>query len=246
MREFIKSHPFPVEAFFESSIVLAFAVSPEKIKELIPVCLEPDLFEEQWGFLVIAMVQTKGLRPRGFPKFFGRDFFLTGYRAFVRYKNNAGRSMRGLYILKSETDKFLMKHLGNIFTNYKYELNPIKTTSVDQRVEIISKQTDFKVTIEKGDGDIDLPENSPFPDWKRARKFAGPMPYTFSYNAAKKRVLIIEGVRQNWKPKPIKVLDYQIPFLETLNLPNPTLANAFIIEKVPYYWKRGRKEKWAG
>jgi hypothetical protein len=30
----------------------------------------------------------------------GNNFFLIGYRIFVRYTNNAGKSLLGLYILK--------------------------------------------------------------------------------------------------------------------------------------------------
>ena len=112
MTSFLKSHPFAVEAHFESSLVLAFAIPKKQIENLLPECLTLDLFEEKWAFIAIAMVQTKALRPKGFPAFFGNDFFLIGYRVFVRYENTAGRSMRGLYILKSETDKKKMELFG--------------------------------------------------------------------------------------------------------------------------------------
>jgi hypothetical protein len=77
-----------------------------------------------------------------------------------------------------------------------------------------------------------------------ARKFAGPLPFTFTYNEETNEVLIIEGVRQNWDPKPVKVLDYNFEFLNYLKLENPILANAFIIKNIPYYWKKGKVELW--
>jgi hypothetical protein len=51
-------------------------------------------------------------------------------------------------------------------------------------------------------------------------------------------------VRQNWTPNPIKVIDYNFEFLSILKLQNPVLANAFIIENIPYYWKKGKIEQW--
>ena len=105
MLSFLKDHPFAVEAFFKSSLVLTFAVPKDQLKDLIPECLELDTFNDEWAFVAVAMVQTESLRPKGFPKFMGNDFFLTGYRVFVRYTNKAGRKLRGLYILRSETDK---------------------------------------------------------------------------------------------------------------------------------------------
>ena len=114
MLPFLKNHPFAVEAFFESSLVLTFAIPKEQLQPLIPECLTLDTFDDKWAFIAVAMVQTKGLRPKGFPALFGNDFFLIGYRVFVRYQNNAGKNLRGLYILKSETDKKKMEFFGNI------------------------------------------------------------------------------------------------------------------------------------
>jgi len=56
--------------------------------------------------------------------------------------------------------------------------------------------------------------------------------------------LIIEGVRQNWMPAPVRVLEYDFDFLKSLKLENPILANAFIIKNIPYYWKKGKIEQW--
>ena len=41
-------------------------------------------YEDRWGIVVIAVVQTRDLRPRGLPALVGRDYALTGYRTFVR------------------------------------------------------------------------------------------------------------------------------------------------------------------
>lgn len=244
MFPFLKNHPFAVEAFFESSLVLTFAVAKEQLQSMIPDCLELDTFNDKWAFVAVAMVKTKELRPTGFPKFMGNDFFLIGYRIFVRYTNNAGKKLRGLYILKSETDKKKMELLGNIFTHYNYTTTDIVQSHKLNFNEIKSVKSDFNVTIESGDANITLPENSPFSDWQTARRFAGPLPFTFTYNPVTKEVLIIEGVRQNWIPKPVKVIDYHFSFLQSLPVENPVLANAFIIHNIPYYWKKGRIEKW--
>ena len=75
MHSFLKNHPFGVEAFFKSSLVLTFAIPKEQIQHLIPECLQLDTFNDKWAFIAVAMVQTRDLRPKGFPKIFGSDFF---------------------------------------------------------------------------------------------------------------------------------------------------------------------------
>ena len=242
--KFLKNHPFAVEAFFDHSLVLTFAAPKEQLQEFIPECLVLDTFQDKWAFVAVAMVQTSGLRPKGLPKIFGNNFFLTGYRIFVRYVNNAGKRLRGLYIIKSETDKKKMEFFGNIFTHYNYT-----TTDIQQIIEgnlktIKSEKSKFQISIEQTDQEVQLPEDSPFSEWKEARRFAGPLPFTFTYNETEKTVLIIEGVRQNWKPQPVKVNNFSFDFLNRLNLKNVVLAYAFEIKNIPYHWKKGKKEQW--
>lgn len=245
MLSFLKNHPFAVEAFFESSMVFTFAIPKEQVQRLIPECLEPDTFQDRWGFIAVAMVQTKNLRPKGFPKIMGNDFFLIGYRVFVRFTNGLGKHLRGLYILKSDTDKKKMEFFGNIFTHYNYTTTDIHQSSAGDIKEIYSSQSGFRVHIKDGESEtISLPEGSPFTDWQEARRFAGPLPFTFTYNPADKKVLIIEGVRENWKPSPVHVLDYRFSFIDSLELNSVQLANAFIIRNIPYWWKKGKSEQW--
>lgn len=244
MRSLLKNHPFAVEAFFESSTVLTFAVPKEQLQDLIPECLELDTFQDKWAFVAVAMVQTKELRPKGFPKFMGNDFFLIGYRVFVRYTSNTGKNLRGLYILKSETDKKKMEYLGNMFTHYNYTTTDISKTETEGIKVLSSVISNFKLTLDQAAQEVSLPENSPFANWKEARRYAGPLPFTFTYNKETKEVLIIEGVRQNWIPSPVKVIDYNFEFLDILKLQNPVLANAFIIRDIPYQWKKGKIDLW--
>lgn len=245
MLSFLKNHPFAVEAFFESSLVFTYAVPKEQIQPLIPECLELDTFHDKYAFIAVAMVQTKALRPKGFPKMFGNSFFLIGYRVFVRYTNQAGKRLRGLYILKSETDKKKMEFLGNLFTHYNYTTTDIHQQSRQGITEIYSDRSGFTVSIEQAENEnIALPAGSPFVDWKEARRFAGPLPFTFTYNSTVKEVLIIEGVRAHWKPMPVKVIDCNFSFIHDLKLNGVILANAFVIRNIPYYWKKGKIEQW--
>ena len=238
-----RANPFAVDAWFDYSCTLTFAVPRDEIAAHLPSCLEPDTFENKWGFVAVAVVQTRRLRPAGFPEFLGHDFVLVGYRYFVRYRPASGRSLRGLYILRSETDKKRMELLGNVFTRYRYVRTGVRVTEEKDRLRIESKDTGLAIevdpTINAG-----LPEGSPFSRWEDARKFSGPLPFTFTCEAEKKRVLIVEGVRSDWKPQPVRVLRHDIPFLSELGHGNAILANAFVVKNIPYHWKKGSAEPW--
>jgi hypothetical protein len=252
----LKNHPFAVAAHFQSSIVFTFAIKKEELQGMLPPCLTLDTYLDTWAFLAIAIVDTSHLRPLHFPKFFGHDFILIGYRIFVRYTTKEGKRLRGLYILKSETNKKIMALMGNVFTHYQYNTTDIhikhnveKTQPtlsdevfIKEKISIKSQASKFGTTILLKN-DVPLPVGSPFISWAEARRFAGPLPFTFTYLEKTNEVLIIEGVRESWKPIPVEVLSYDFAFLNSLPI-NPILANAFIIRNVPYQWKKGKIEKW--
>jgi hypothetical protein len=245
MFDSLKHHHFPVDAFFDYSLVLTFAVPKAELVPLIPTSVDLDTYNDTLGFVAVAAVQTRALRPKGFPPFLGNDFFLIGYRIFVRFTTQQGKSLRGLYILRSETDKKRMAFLGSLFTHYNYAAVDITAQQTPLATSITSS-AGLKIHIESPDAEIALPEHSPFPTWKDARRYAGPLPFTFTNLPDKKSVLIVEGVRDDWTPKPVLVKDCRIPFLDSLNLHQPVLANAFMIQNIPYSWKKGRLESWKG
>ncbi len=241
----LKNHPFAVEAFFESSLVLTYAAPKEDLQSFLPPSLELDTFNNQWGFIAVAIVKTKGLRPKGAPAFLGNDFILTGYRLFVRYHTSKGKRLRGLYILKSETDSRKMEVFGNIFTHYNYTTTDISLLTAGNTITVRSQNSDLNIAVEKpSDEAVNLPPASPFADWKDARRFAGPLPFTFTFNEAKKEMLIIEGVREDWQPQPLTVINHKVGFVENLRLKSAVLANAFLVRNIPYYWKKGRIDPW--
>jgi hypothetical protein len=175
----------------------------------------------------------------------GNDFYLIGYRIFVQYTDSRGKRLRGLYILKSETDSKKMEIMGNIFTHYNYTTTDIQVQTLeDGSRKISSRQSKFTIVINAGQDEVALPPNSPFQDWKEARRFAGPLPFTFTVDEAKKETLIIEGVREKWVPKAIEVSDVKVGFIENLTDVKGVLANAFEISNIPYYWKKGRIDPW--
>ncbi|MEM7700089.1 MAG: hypothetical protein AAF236_16970 [Verrucomicrobiota bacterium] len=136
-----------------------------------------------------------------------------------------------------------MKRLGSLFTQYSYEFTEIDWKDTPSR-DSVESGSGLTVTAERCDKDADLPEGSPFSNWKEARKFAGPMPFSFSYDQAAKKVISIEGVRTGWKPQPMRVLSATVPFFEELGLSDLRVANAFLLEDIPYWWRKGEIESW--
>ena len=245
LREKLKRHPFPVSAWFEHSLVLTYAFSPEILEPLVPPGLVLDTFGG-FGFLAIALVQTRQLRPSFLPAAFGRGFFLSGYRICTRLAGG-GRSLRGLRILRSDTDHRWMMCAGNLLTHYNYRLCRATVEDLDDQmrwtVETPGAEADLEVTAHLDGAPATLPAGSPFTTLAEARRFAGPLPYTFDHEEGTHSIIGIQALRQKWDPQAVTVdvrrntfLEHE-PFCRT----TPILANAFHVRDVPYQWQRGRR-----
>ncbi len=243
MKSPLQRNPFAVEAWFDFSITLTFAVPKEELAARLPACLEAETFDDRWAFIAVALVQTRNLRPKGLPGFFGQDFLLAGYRHFVAYRSLDGHRLRGLQIIRSETDRRRMAFLGNLLTPYHYTHTPLKIETRDGIHNVTDATSGLRIAAALADEQSPLPAGTPFPTWKDARRFCGPLPFTFSYDATHHRMLIIEGVREQWKPAPVSVHDCHIPHLARLGFSETRLASAFMVHDIPYHWKKGRFEQ---
>ena len=240
MFHLVKRHPFPVMAHFRHSLVLTYAYPAKLLAPLLPPGLTVDTYGD-CGFLAIALVQAEQLRPSFLPQAFGRDCFLCGYRIFAR----AGSALRGLRIIESYTDRRWMRTAGNVLTHYRYHLCQASLEETAEGLSWIVRTprgaADLEVTAHFGPAS--LPDGSPFTTEHDARRFAGPLPYTFDYEAETGSIIRIEGVRQQWRPQPVRVEVRRNTFLDRdpFRREQSILANAFHVSDLPYQWLKGRR-----
>jgi hypothetical protein len=248
MRYLLQRHPLPVKAWFQHSLVLTYAFPAPLLTPLLPPGLLLDTFED-FGFLAVAMVQTRDLRPAFLPESLGQDFFLTGYRIFARFRSRDGRLLRGLRILRSDTNRRRMIWGGNLLTHYQYRLAQATVSEqggvLDVSITTPDAAADVEVTAKVNVSLTAPPLGSPFADLHEARLFAGPLPFTFDYERETHSIIAIEGVRENWKPRPVAADVRRLSFLDhaPFNQAKPILANAFYVRDIPYSWKRGVRHR---
>jgi hypothetical protein len=240
----LRRHPFAIAAHFDFSLVLTYALPATVLEAMLPPGLALDR-KGKLGFLAIAMVRTRDLRPAGWPARTGRDFFLTGYRVFARLA--AKPSLRGLRILRSDADSRLMVIFGNVFTRYGYSLCRVKHQRSGRRLSIdvttLGRVADLSLRVRLDDRDAP-PRGSPFADLTQARRYAGPLPHTFDYEAETRSIVVVRATRGRWSPRPVSVERVRSAFLARPPFVDarPVLASAFIVEDVPYRWERGYRE----
>jgi hypothetical protein len=115
--------------------------------------------------------------------------------------------------------------------------------AITWRVTTVGAEADLELTARIGEGPARLPEGSPFANEAEARRFAGPLPYTFDYERETGSIIAIHALRQQWNPCPVAVEVRRNTFFEQEPFcgAQPVLANAFYVHDVPYCWERGRR-----
>jgi hypothetical protein len=217
------------------------------LEPFLPPGLVLDTYKE-FGFLAVVLVHTTDLRPAFVPQGFGISFYLSGYRVFTRYRTRAGQSLRGLKVLRTDTSHGAMRFFGNMLTHYNYELSSwtVRRTDGNYSVQISTPDHDADLHVEAAlQQDPVLPDGSVFEDFDDARRFAGPLPFTFDYERQTNSIIRVEGVREQWDPRPVSVRVHRCGFLEqdAFRDSGAVLANAFYVENVPYGWRRGVRER---
>ncbi|MFG2908034.1 DUF2071 domain-containing protein [Kitasatospora sp. NPDC048286] len=256
MRHLLQRHPFAMRTHFAHSLVLTYALPPHLLAPLVPPGLALDTYTDpdgtEHGFVAAAVVDTRALRPAALPARLGRDFILTGYRVFTRFPTPGGRTMRGLRILRSDTDSRMMTLGGNAFSRYHYRHARIGTRVVDGTLEfkVLSGdgRADLHVRADLGSAPAALPPGSPFADARAARRFAGPLPYTFEYEPQTRSMIVVKATRAHWDPAPVAVEVPRLTFFDhgPLAGSRPVLANAFHVAGLDYGWHAGERRTLTG
>jgi hypothetical protein len=132
-----------------------------------------------------------------------------------------------------------------LLTHYRYHCSQVRLRQDRQQLEVTittaAAEADLHVIADLDKEATELPAQSPFVDWHQARLFAGPLPFTFDHEPETNSIVVIEGVRESWKPRPVHVEVLQNTFFNDARYEgtHPRLASAFHIENVNYRWKRG-------
>ncbi|BCJ36421.1 hypothetical protein Athai_39240 [Actinocatenispora thailandica] len=244
MIERLRRHPVPMATRFGHSVVLSYALPAAVLAPLLPAGLRLDTYSG-FGFVAIGVVSTRRLRPAYLPSRIGLDAVLVGYRIMTAFGTPTGRTMRGLYVLRSDTDRRLLRLGANALTRYHYHQARIRDTSTDTCVRIDVSTVDGRAELAlRADisAESGLPEGSPFATMGDARRFAGPLPYTFDHEPSTGSIVVVKAFRSAWRPRPVAVTVPRPGFLVRGPFAGtrPVLANAFHVADLDYGWHRGR------
>ena len=242
----VRTHPFPMTARFRHLLVLTYAF-PAPVLQPLTAGLALDR-EQGHGFVCIALVDMAGLRPGRLPAALGLDVRCIGYRIVVRASTVTGRTRRGLYVLRTEMDRWPLQVATRLLTHYRSARARISWQRDGDRLHVRARSrrgmTDLHLIADLGRRPAQPPAGSPFSSWAVARPFTGPLPWTFAPNPARDAAVTVKGVRERWNPRPLQVEEADVALFRQppFTTARPRLAAAFQLHDLAYAWTAGTVE----
>ena len=147
----------------------------------------------------------------------GQDFFLAGYRVFTTFRVPDGRTLRGLRILRSDANRGAMVAGGNLLTHYNYHRCDARIDASADRIAVDGRTRRSTAAISTSPPiwrTRRCPRVRRFAPCAKRRRFAGPLPFTFDYEAETHSIIAINATRTNWQPAPVAVDVRRLSFFD--------------------------------
>jgi uncharacterized protein YqjF (DUF2071 family) len=218
---------------------------PDALRRLIPSQFDLDLYEGH-AFVSLTASRLKNFGVGRLPAAARMNFYQATYRAHVTFTDFRGRTIRGCFFVRSETNSHLMSLTANLLPEFKAHqcaTHPI----------LMAKQGDhLLLSVDSGDdpaGKVvmvldtsrqleQMPDGSVFRSVGDAYDFIVEFHDAFSYNPETGDVFILRIERGPWNIRIHQPVDYFLGFFEEGPFPANAcqLDSVFYFTETPYRW----------
>ena len=181
------------------------------------------------------------------------NFYQCTYRAHVTYTDFRGRTMRGCYFVRSETNSHMMSLVANMlpeFRAHRCNTYPILMARRDDHLCLTVDTADdpggnLVLVSDTANPQASMPETSVFSSTEEARRFIVDFYDAFAYHPETNEVLILKIDRGDWNIRIIEPIDYYLGYFNNgpFHSENAELDSIFYFQDCPYRWLPLLKER---
>lgn len=244
--------PFDANTVWAEAVCINIRVQPEQLRPLIPDLFALDLYQGH-AFISLTASRLKDFGMGAVPKSLRMNFYQSTYRAHVTYTDFRGRTLRGCYFVRSETNSHVMSLTANLLPEFKAH------RCATYPIVMVRDGDRFVLSVDSGDdpaGKVvlvldtsqpleQMPPSSAFASRQDAYDYIVDFHDAFSYDPDTGEVFILRIDRGDWD---IKILDPVGCYLGYVAdgpfLPGTAeLDSVFYFQNVPYRWLPLIKER---
>jgi hypothetical protein len=246
------SLPFAANATWAEAVCVNIRVRPEALRPLIPPHFELDLYDG-WAWVSLTASRLKDFGVDYVPDALRMNFYQATYRAHVTFTDFRGRTMRGCYFVRSETNSATMSLTANLLPEFK--AHQCATYPI-----LMARQGEhLLLSVDTGDDpagkvvlllDVarplaQMPARSKFPTVAAARELIVDFYDAFSYDPDTNEVFILGIERGDWQIEICEPVACYLGYAAAGPFPPGTaeLDSVFYFRNTPYRWLPLVKER---
>lgn len=234
----IQKNPLTMLGTLSKCWLFTFQTPIETAVQLLPPELEP-VQHRDYAFWNVVVCQVQNMRPKLSPLPLGVTCWHVAYRLYVRMKPSTGEVVEGLYFLRSDCNNALMSFVGNLLTDFKFNIASVQVSQSSQSTEITISAPEGDAYARISNDPPALPEYSAFDSLEEARQFLKYKPNGVSIGAnGSANIVHIVRDEKAWKSNLVVVDEAHWSFLEGKNV-KPEIC--YEVEPIHYQWNRARR-----
>ncbi|MEM7576004.1 MAG: DUF2071 domain-containing protein [Planctomycetota bacterium] len=185
----------------------------------------------------LAVGHVRRARPRGLPACLGLSYTQVAYRLLVEADIADGTTRRGLYFVRSDTDRHAAVWTGNLMTDFRLHHSEVQTRHTDKRVEVAVQSDDLAGHLRlQLNADTAVDEDTP-----TAAPAVRCEELGLAVHGHQLHTVTAARVGSDWTPAPFRVSNFRIGLFDALGLDaQPT--DAIRVPRVRYRWTLGGRE----
>ncbi|MGH7214166.1 MAG: DUF2071 domain-containing protein [Tepidisphaeraceae bacterium] len=240
---------FSMRGRLSDCLLLAYRVPAEGVRHLLPAPLEP-VTRGRWAFWNLVACRVEAMRPRGTPRSLGLTYCHVAYRLYVRARTTSGKSIDGLYFVRSDCDHPSVTRLGELFTDFRFHTAKIAVGAARDGYGAdvtASRYGAAEAHVRAVDADhFHLQPDSCFDTVEQAAALLKYRPVAMSVDEDDPRhVKLAEVIRDEsrWHETPLRVTSQNWGFFEYAGQEGARLEWATRVDPLEYRWRLGRRAK---
>jgi hypothetical protein len=231
-------NPLTVRGRIERCWLFAYQTPVEAARSELPPELEP-VTHGGCAFWSVVVCRLAGMRPPPLPAFLGVGYWHVAYRIYARFHPLGGAPVEGLYFLRSDCNSRLMAAAGNLLTDFRFHMAPVKVTesAAEVRIDVAAPDAPASALLDRV-RPPELPGYSAFASIDEAAAFLKYQPRGFSITGpGRVNVIQIERDEAAWRSRLVRIEQADWAFLSGRPV-RPEIC--YDVEPIDYQWNRGR------
>ncbi|WP_125185487.1 DUF2071 domain-containing protein [Botryobacter ruber] len=216
--DLLKKLPLTYTGELHQVCLVNFSVEKEEVLPYLPEGLQ---LRDYHGRALISLVnvQLRNMRPDFLPKALHFNYQHIGFRLLLDDARYSNGTAKGIYFLRSFTDKPLLVQGGSWFTNYKLE----KASLTNEAGAFELRQHDHFLRYR-------LSESKPLQVNEELQQLVGALDRAYSYIG--KELVRVQIMRERWPIEWVTCEGFETNFFQTARF-----EGAFRVrEVIPYQW----------